>query len=117
MGVRRPEDSVEIIKKYFFLLFPTHFYTEGIPGTIIDAYFAGVPVVSAEWQNSHDVILPNRTGILYQFDDFNALEDTLKKIVDNPSIIFEMKENCIKVANRYSPSVVIAQIKEILANK
>ena len=117
MGVRRPEDSVEIIKNYFFLLFPTHFYTEGIPGTIVDAYFAGVPVVSAEWQNSHDVILPNQTGILYPFDNFNALEETLKMIADNPSIIFEMKGNCIKVANRYSPSVVITQIKDILANK
>ena len=58
MGVRRPEESVDIIKNYFILLFLTHFYAEGIPRTIIDAYFARVLVVSTEWQNSHDVILP-----------------------------------------------------------
>ena len=34
--------SVEVLQKYFALLFPTHFYTEGIPGTIIDAYAAGM---------------------------------------------------------------------------
>ena len=112
MGVRRPEESVDIIKNYFFLLFLTHFYAEGIPETIIDAYFVGVLVVSTEWQNSHDVILPNQTGILSPFDNFNALEETLKKIADNLSVIYEMKENCIKVANRYS-SVVITQIKDI----
>ncbi len=45
--------SVEVLQKYFALLFPTHFYTEGIPGTIIDAYAAGVPVISAKWESYH----------------------------------------------------------------
>lgn len=48
--------SVETIKNYYFLLFPTKFKTEGIPGTIIDAYFAGVPVISAEWENANEII-------------------------------------------------------------
>lgn len=34
--------SVEILSGYFALLFPTQYYTEGIPGTIIDSYAAGV---------------------------------------------------------------------------
>ena len=45
------DKSVEVLKDYFALLFPTRFYTEGIPGTIIDAYAAGVPVISARWES------------------------------------------------------------------
>ena len=56
------DKSVDVLKNYFALLFPTHYYTEGIPGTIIDAYAAGVPVISAKWENFGDIIEENITG-------------------------------------------------------
>ncbi len=49
-GVVSFDQSVDVLKEYFALLFPTGFFTEGIPGTIIDAYAAGIPVISAEWE-------------------------------------------------------------------
>lgn len=55
-GCINSNESVETIKDYYFLLFPTKFKTEGIPGTIIDAYFAGVPVISAGWENANEII-------------------------------------------------------------
>lgn len=42
------DKSVDVLKNYCVLLFPTHFYTEGIPGTILDAYAAGIPVISCK---------------------------------------------------------------------
>jgi hypothetical protein len=55
-----------VLKDYFALLFPTHFYTEGIPGTVIDAYAAGIPVISAKWESYSDVIDEGVTGIGYK---------------------------------------------------
>lgn len=37
------DKSTEALKNYFALVFPTRFYTEGIPGTIIDAYASRCP--------------------------------------------------------------------------
>src|SRR5699024_8891823 len=31
------DNATEILEKYFLLLFPTKYYDEGVPGTIIDA--------------------------------------------------------------------------------
>mgnify|MGYP002519543662 CR=1 FL=1 len=31
-------------------------YTEGVPGTIIDAYAAGLPIISAKWLNYGDIL-------------------------------------------------------------
>ena len=50
-GIKDPKDSVKTLKNYFALVFPTRFYTEGIPGTIIDAYYAGVPVIASKWES------------------------------------------------------------------
>lgn len=89
------DKSVKVLKNYFALLFPTQFYTEGIPGTIIDAYAAGVPVISSEWESFADVVDDNVTGIGYEFANNEELIEVLENIAANPFLILSMKKNCL----------------------
>lgn len=59
--------SVEIVSKYYIQLFPTLYKTEGIPGSIVDSYFSGTPIIASEWNSSRDVIDDSETGIIYEF--------------------------------------------------
>lgn len=97
------EKTVEIIKNYFLLLFPTKFYTEGIPGTILDAYAAGVPVISSKWQSFHDLIVDGKTGLGYDFSDKNGLFRVLNYAIENPDVIIDMKEKCLEESQKYVP--------------
>ena len=106
------DQSVETLKNYFALLFPTHYYTEGIPGTIIDAYAAGVPVISAKWESFEDIVLDGVTGIGYAFDTDNPLPKILKEILDNPQVFFDMKKNCLAQAQSYAPETVVREFIE-----
>ena len=99
--------SVDVIKDYHALLFPTKFYTEGIPGTIIDAYAAGVPVVASRWEGCADVVDAGITGLVYPFDQPEMLKDIVLELVQNPDRVFEMKVNCLKKAEQYLPETVI----------
>lgn len=104
------DKSVEILSNYFALLFPTQYFTEGIPGTIIDAYAAGVPVLSARWKSFADVVFDGYTGFGYQYDNNNELLELLDTVVSNPLKIIELKKNCIKAAERFLPENVIKPI-------
>ncbi|MBO5315041.1 MAG: glycosyltransferase [Clostridia bacterium] len=104
------QKSVECLKDYFALLFPTHFYTEGIPGTVIDAYAAGIPVISAKWQSFVDVVDDGVTGIGYEFDDTKDLEQKLIAVANTPSIMNDMKITCLKKSNSYMPCVAMKTI-------
>src|SRR5690606_15892116 len=42
-GVVQPENIPNILANYDLMLFPTQYYTEGFPGSILDAYIAHVP--------------------------------------------------------------------------
>lgn len=106
-GCVEAHQSVEVLHKYFALLFPTHFYTEGIPGTIIDAYAAGIPVVSAKWESYSDVVDEGITGVGYDFDNIHQLEKILLEVAQNPDILLGMKENCIHKAKDYVPEFAI----------
>lgn len=91
------------LSRYFTLLFPTQYYTEGIPGTIIDAYAAGVPIIASKWKSFSDVIEDGETGFGYQFGKEDRLEKVLEEIVQDPSKITRLKMACIKKAKDYLP--------------
>ena len=99
--------SVGIIKNYFALLFPTRFYTEGIPGTIIDAYASGVPVISAAWQNVGDIVDDNVTGYVYGFGDANGLETRLGYAIENADEFLKMKGAALVKAKSFSPERIM----------
>lgn len=104
------DKSVEVLKEYFALLFPTHFYTEGIPGTIIDAYCAGLPVISAKWASFTDMVDDGVTGYGYEFDDEGCFERILQDVINSPEMIFSLKVNCINKAKDYLPKEVVTKI-------
>ena len=101
------DQSVQVLKGYFALLFPTHFYTEGIPGTIIDAYAAGLPVISAKWESFADVIDEGITGFGYDFDDEKRFEDILFRVAQTPQMLLDMKEVCVRKAKDYIPQAAV----------
>lgn len=101
------DKSVETLKDYFALLFPTRFYTEGVPGTIIDAYAAGVPVISAKWESFADVIDDMCTGYGYEFGNTEELQELLIEIASEPEMITNLKENCLIKAREYTPEKAI----------
>ncbi|SEA08047.1 Glycosyl transferases group 1 [Eubacterium aggregans] len=106
-GMVEPEESVTVLKNYFALAFPTRYYTEGIPGTLVDAYMSGVPVISALWGNSEDVFIDNITGWGYKFEDIGDLERVLEKIIENPENFVKMKKSSLECAKKYLPEDAI----------
>ena len=109
-GVVDYVQTVEVLKNYFTLLFPTKFFTEGVPGTIIDAYAAAVPVIAAQWESFADVIDHGVTGIGYPFGKQECLEEIMMTLIEDPQIVSSMKENCLKKAYAYLPENVMEKL-------
>lgn len=102
-GVVDPKQSVSVLKDYFALAFPTRHFTEGIPGTIIDAYASGIPVISAKWDSYSDVIDDQITGLGYEFENIEDLKRLLLEIAHNPQTLIDMRLACIKKAEEFMP--------------
>ena len=109
------DQSVEVLKNYFALLFPTRFYTEGVPGTIIDAYAAGVPVISARWESFADIVEENVTGLGYEFGNAKDLTEKLLYAQENAGDLDFMKIDCLEYSKKFLPEKVIEVLTERLA--
>lgn len=114
-GVIPFDKSVEILKDYFSLIFPTRFFTEGVPGTILDAYSAGLPVVASKWESFADVVDESITGFGYDFNNTRQLEMILEKIASNPNVINNMRENCLAKAESFKIESALLILQEKLS--
>jgi len=54
--------SVEVLKNYHALLFPTFWKGEGFAGTIVDAFSAGLPVIATDWNCNGEIIEHGKNG-------------------------------------------------------
>ena len=108
------DSTLDVLKGYFLMLFPTLFYTEGVPGTIIDAYASGLPVLASRWESFSDVVDEGQTGLGYEFGSFDALCAILGDIARHPGKIDGMRQHCLKKYQQFRPCNVIEALLEQL---
>lgn len=111
-GVADSNQSVEILKNYYCLLFPTTFYGEGFPGTLIDAMSAGIPVIATDWHMNGDIIKHGTTGFVYPCEHHEKLEELIAYSMEHRQKINAMKSDCIRESKKYSPDEVVRIIDE-----
>lgn len=103
-------ESVSILKDYYALLFPTFWVGEGFPGTIIDAFSAGLPVIATDWNSNKEIIKNGVNGIIYPSELADTLIDSILCIISDSDTYIEMKNNCIISANAYKPDKYISHM-------
>ena len=107
------DESVNVLKNYFALLFPTYYDGEGFAGTLIDAFSAGVPVVASDWKYNAEIV-SDATGFVYETHNDKALTDLLLLIIDTPSLMTEKKRNCLDETQKYKIENVISVLTDRL---
>lgn len=110
MGSVAPEKSVDTLKDYFMHLFPTTWRGEGMPGTLVDAFAAGLPTIATNWNLNADILNEGITGFCYDWQEPALLVEKMLYAIDHSDQITEMRFACIKEAEKYTPDIVMEQI-------
>lgn len=107
-------DSVSVVRQENVLLFPTRWEGEGFPGTVVDAFAAGIPVVASDWNANAEIIEHMKTGLIYPNDDFPDLEAAVKWCVLHPTEIEDMGLACAVEAKKFLPDTWVVRISELM---
>ena len=114
-GALKPVDIQDTLSKYDLLLLPTQYYTEGFPGSILDAYIAGIPVIVTEWKHAHEFVKDGETGFVVPFE--NGLDEMVTKVkqLDNDrELLRQMKHRAQEEARKYSEDAAWTVLKKYL---
>lgn len=106
-GVVAFDKSVDVLKEYCAVVFPTYYYGEGFAGTLIDAMASGVPVIASDWKYNSEVVKNEQTGILLRECTSETVATALGWLLDNMTEWDKMRRNCLTEATKYMPEQAI----------
>ncbi len=101
-GIVEPTNVYSALQKYDLMLFPTKYFTEGFPGSILDAYISGIPVVATHWLNAEEFIDDEITGYITEFNNESLFIDKIMELINNPTNIYDLKDNVKDKRTNYS---------------
>ena len=85
------------------MVLPTSHYTEGFPGTVLDAFIAGIPVIVTEWEYSREFVDDGITGFVVPFENGqDQLNEKVKLLYNDRALLNEMKINAKAEREKYS---------------
>ncbi|MBQ0102725.1 MAG: glycosyltransferase family 4 protein [Prevotellaceae bacterium] len=110
-----PKHINERLRHYDVMLLPTQYYTEGFPGTILDAYISGIPVIVTEWKYSHEFVNDGITGYIVPFENCTEpLAQKIEYINQHRDTLQLMKNNAQEEAKKYSDDAAWAVLSKYL---
>ena len=102
-GPLEPSEINTTLEKYDVMLLPTHFYTEGLPGSILDAYISGIPVIVTKWKHASEFVEDGVTGLIIPFDDDgSSLDEAVLRLYNDTELLQKMKTNAQRKWHEYS---------------
>ena len=114
-GELQPDKIYEELTSYDLMVLPTKYYTEGFPGSILDAYIAGVPVVVTQWKYASEFVDNEKTGIIVPFKNGeNEFIQSVIKLYEDPNLIMIMKYNAYEKSKLYSAASAWEIIKRYI---
>ncbi|MBC8770461.1 glycosyltransferase family 4 protein [Arenibacter sp. BSSL-BM3] len=112
-GVLQPNEIYPVLSQYDMMLFPTQYYTEGFPGSILDAYISGTPVIASNWLYAPEFV-DHTSGAVVDFNDENAFLNKVIELVNKPLLIDSLKQGARAKSYEFSSDKAWEVIKSCL---
>jgi glycosyltransferase involved in cell wall biosynthesis len=78
-GLFSPNQREKLFSQYDVLVLPTFYPGEGYPGVIIEAYAAGMPVITTDWKSIPEIVEDGKTGFIIPPQSSKALLEAMHK--------------------------------------
>lgn len=113
-GILGRDEAIPTISKCYMLLFPTYYQGEGFPGTLVESFMSGLPIIATDWKYNSEIIKEGYTGFIYTPHNQTELIAMLEKCIKNPELVRQMRENCIMEAKKYEPDALLKPLYAVI---
>lgn len=104
------------LSKFYCLLFPTYWKGEGFPGTILDAFFAGIPVIASDWNCNSELIENGYNGFVYPNESMSNLTEAIMFSIENKNLFLKMRKNCRETAKLFKSEKHMPKVIDYICN-
>lgn len=107
------KESYIRFSSYDLHVFPSQFFHECAPGSVIDSFIAGVPTLSSKFHSYENLLEPS---FAYLTEDATAdsLVKSLTQIYDDQPLLWEKRKLCSLEAKKYSYDAFLAFFEKLI---
>lgn len=88
---------------------------DGLPTVIIEAMAAGVPVIATDFAGIPDLVIHEETGLLVPPEDFQALADAMKRIIEDAELGVKLAQGGrLRVGQKFDVQQTIRELEELI---
>jgi len=98
---------IETLSSYHVFIFPTYHDGECFPGVLLDAFFAGLPVIATDWRFNSEIIKTGKNGLLCNPRDPEDLTEKIKMLYKDENLLKKMSKNAYEMSKKYDVENVI----------
>lgn len=114
-GALEPSKIYTTLSNYDVLILPTKYYTEGFPGSILDSYLSGIPVIVTRWKHASEFVQDGLTGFIVDFDNpLPEIKDRVCRLCNEKQLLCNMKRAAIKEGMKYTDKAAWAVLSKYL---
>jgi glycosyltransferase involved in cell wall biosynthesis len=95
-------ENYDLLASYDVMLFPTYFPGEGFPGVLIDAFIAGLPVITTLFHANPEVVLDGKNGIIIAPKNIKQLKDAMNGFISGKYNLETMQIEALSAAKQYN---------------
>lgn len=96
------EEVLNVLSNYDLFVFPTRLVSEGTPGVIVESLLAGTPVLTSNFPQARYLLDNGKDSLSFNMFDKNDLKDKLLYLLNNRSLLVELKKNAIVSGKKYT---------------
>lgn len=113
LGYKSGEELEKLYMQSAFLVMPSEWY-ENAPMTIIECFSYGKPMIGSNIGGIPEMIIDGETGFLFEPGNWQELQDKIKYVLRNPSLIENMgKKARVRAEKEYSAEVHYNRLMEL----
>lgn len=111
-GIIPAGESITRLGEYDALILPTHWEGEGYPGVVLEAYLAGIPVITTRWRDIPEIV-DDSCGIMIEPHSSSQLRAAIQSLYEDTEKYQRMVAGAIEKGSSFKGSVWAQKLVEI----
>lgn len=113
-GCVEPEAVPGLLARHDVLVFPTLYRTEGMPGVVLEAMQAGLPVIASRWPAAHEMIEDGVNGLLVDVGSTDSLAQAMRVLERSRELRERLARHARDTGDHYRHSAWQARLERWL---
>ncbi len=100
-GVLEPTEVPRVLSEHDLMLFPSYRGREGYPGSILEAFQCGLPVVAARWGGVPELVEHEKSGLIVEPRSAAELKSAIERLMADPELYRRLCEGAKRRGDRF----------------